>query len=156
MKIILASLFLISSSFAFDGSYPTAPDLRLTPGSLCQSGTITRYPERIKYCKRDVSQGDKRDVFDTYREALGYSLPGQRADYKIDHFIPLCAGGSNQKNNLWPQHRTVYEVTDPMEGLGCEKLSLGKISQKALIQKLKAAKYDHSLVQGTIQFLNAL
>ena len=91
-----------------------------------------------------------------YRDDLGYTLPGQRADYKIDHFIPLCAGGSNSKNNLWPQHHSVYEVTDPMEGLGCEKLSLGKISQKALIQKLKAAKYDHSLVPGTLQFLNAL
>lgn len=156
MKIILASLLLISSSFAFEASYPTAPDLRLTPGSLCQSGTVTRYPEGIKYCKRDVSQSDKREVFETYRRDLGYRLPGDRADYKIDHFIPLCAGGSNQKNNLWPQHRSVYEVTDPMEGLGCEKLALGKISQKALIKRLKAAKYDHSLVNETLQFLNAL
>ena len=52
---------------------------------------------------RDVSGWQKELVFISYRK-LGYSLSGERSEYKVDHFIPLCVGGSNEMSNLWPQY----------------------------------------------------
>jgi hypothetical protein len=140
MKIIILVALFTTSLFA-GGTYPQMPDYR--------------YAERIPYCRRDVSQGDKLDVFDVYR-ARGWSFPGPRSDYKIDHYIPLCAGGSNNKNNLWPQHKTVYELTDPLEQYGCDALKNGKIKQNALINLIIQGKQNHDQIPGILDQINHL
>jgi hypothetical protein len=156
MKIFLILILLCSSSlFAFGAEFPRTPDLRLTPGSLCDRPDSYRYKERIAYCERDsMDPSIKNDVFEEYRHK-GFRLnPADRYDYKIDHLIPLCAGGSNLENNLWPQHKTIYQETDPLEALGCEKLKIGKITQADLVKKILAAKRNLSLVPQTLQYLN--
>ncbi len=65
-----------------------------------------------------------------------------RADYKIDHYLPLCAGGSNNNENLWPQHVSIGVLTDDLEKLGCDKMALGKITQANFIILIKRAKND--------------
>ena len=73
---------------------------------------------------------------------MGYEItPADRLDFKIDHLIPLCMGGSNGTLNLWPQHKSVYEITDSLEFILCEKLRLAKITQKEAIEKILYAKH---------------
>jgi hypothetical protein len=132
------------------------PDGQLTPGSLCDNPSEYRYPEKIAYCERDVSPETKDYVFKEYQKVLGFALGDRHVNYKVDHFIPLCAGGSNHENNLWPQHVSVYTKTDPMEELACKKLSLGKIKQKDLIALLKSVKRNLSLLPQVMQKLNTL
>jgi hypothetical protein len=160
MKVFFLGLLLSSSIFAgieIKAEYPKGPESSLTPGSLCDRPDSYRYPERIAYCERDrLDPAVKEDVFQEYRNN-GYGLnPSNRSQYKIDHLVPLCAGGSNQENNLWPQHMTIYSVTDPMESLGCEKLKLGKIKQADLVRRIIAAKKNMTLVPSTLSFLRSL
>src|SRR5688572_28997380 len=108
--LICAVTFLMSEAFAGGPAYPKNPDPKLTPGSLCDVPSSYRYPEQIPYCERDVNSYFKEIIFSNYRRELGYRLNGERSTFKIDHFIPLCAGGSNREDNLWPQHVSVSKV----------------------------------------------
>lgn len=149
-------LFSVVAHAEFKAEYPRGPLGDLTPGSLCDRPDSYRYAERIPYCKRDVDRDLKDDVFKEYRHE-GFRLnPKNRSDYKIDHLIPLCAGGSNREDNLWPQHVTIYSQTDPLEHVGCEKLKAGKIKQARLVEMILAAKKNLSLVPQTLNFLENL
>lgn len=123
-------------------AYPLHPDPGLTPGSLCTEPDRYRHPEQIPYCERNVNSFLKESIFIAYKRDLGYRLTGDRTLYKIDHLIPLCAGGSNNRDNLWPQHVKLSTITDQIESVGCEKLSKEKITQKALIELVMRAKMD--------------
>lgn len=158
MRLLLLVLLCISTQvFAgYKAEYPKTPEISMTPGSLCTSPSSYRYQERIPYCNRDVDSQLKDEVFREYRNA-GYRLtPGTRSSYKIDHFIPLCAGGSNRENNLWPQHKSVYELTDPIEFVGCQKLKDGRIKQAELIDLIVTAKRDLSQAREVLDYLNHL
>lgn len=161
MKLWALSFLISFCSFAainenIKGEFPEGPSEELTPGSLCDRPDTYRYPERIAYCERNVDSSLKDEVFNEYRLA-GYRLnPKNRKNYKIDHLIPLCAGGSNHEDNLWPQHESIYNQTDPLELIGCEKLKFGKIKQAELIKLILSAKKDLTLVQKTLHYLTTL
>ena len=156
LSVICLLISLTANSQVSSKVYPLGPDARLTPGSLCDRPTERRYPERISYCEREVSSETKDYVFREYRTQLGYALGDRHVNFKVDHFIPLCAGGSNKEDNLWPQNVAIYTKTDPLEELACKKLSLGKIKQMDVINLIKAAKRNLSLVSPTMQKLNSL
>jgi len=152
MLLVLFSL----SAFAFQPQYPMGPDARLTPGALCTTPDTHRYPENIAYCKRAVESSRKKEIFEDYRQ-LGYELPAkERSSYKIDHYIPLCAGGANSNANLWPQHRTVYDITDPIEPLLCQKMSDGTLKQARAVELIKKVKNDLSKADEVMDELNRL
>jgi hypothetical protein len=126
-----------------NSNYPLKPDQKMTPGSVCESERTKRYPERISYCERDVASETKQAIFKAYDDHLNYNtrrLP--REDFKIDHLIPLCMGGSNQPSNLWPQYVHVYLHTDPLEPTLCSLMAEGKLAQARAIELIKAAKQD--------------
>ncbi|EQC46296.1 hypothetical protein M899_3302 [Bacteriovorax sp. BSW11_IV] len=153
MKKLLVSLLTLMSLATLASEYPVEPDAGLTPGELCKRPSAYRYPEKIAYCNRDVSKGTKDDIFRQYRK-LGYRLKiKNRADYKIDHYIPLCAGGSNSRKNLWPQHKSIFKYTDAVESVGCQRLKEGRISQKALIELIKYAKSDYQRANQVVDKL---
>jgi hypothetical protein len=160
MKKLLSVVCVLASFTSFAQvsrkTYPMGPDMRLTPGSLCDRPSERRYPEQIAYCEREVSSETKDYVFREYKRQLGYELGDRHVNFKVDHFIPLCAGGSNKEDNLWPQNVVIYTKTDPMEELACKKLSLGKIKQSEVVVLIKAAKRNLSLVPLTMQRLNSL
>lgn len=54
------------------------------------------------------------------------------------------------------QHVSIYTQTDPMEGIGCEKLKDGLIKQAELVNLILSAKKDLSLVPETLRKLNSL
>lgn len=154
MKFML--LCLAISFSAFGAEYPRAPDARLTLGALCTIPIQYRYPEQIPYCDRDVATEAKNEIFVAYRR-LGYTLPSQdRRDYKIDHYIPLCMGGSNQSQNLWPQHVTIYTQTDSLEQAICDKMSAGRMKQADAVKMIKAVKNNLSLLSAAFAQLARL
>ncbi len=143
LQVIFALVIGINAWGARMGDYPLNPDPRLTPGSYCEQANSRRYPQRIAYCERNVSKGIKWQVIHTYNRELNFRIErGERSQYKIDHLIPLCAGGSNRVDNLWPQHQSVYVVTDPLEGLACEKMAAGRLHQRRAVELLMRAKQN--------------
>lgn len=159
MKLLIIALITMTSlawGERYKAEFPTGPDLSITPGRLCERPDSYRYPEQIAYCNREVDYEAKEEIFRLYRDH-GYRLKiVDRGDYKIDHLIPLCAGGSNREENLWPQHKSLFQLTDPLESLGCDKLRQGKISQRDLVNVIIRAKADVSLVQEAILYLRKL
>lgn len=158
-QIFLLLLVLSQVAFASDvyiAEFPKGPIAELTPGELCNRASEYRYPERIAYCERDVSSQQKKEIFEIYRRE-GYRLdPKTRSSYKIDHYIPLCAGGSNNDENLWPQHKSVYEITDDIEQKGCEKMKLGVLKQARFVFLIKKVKNDLSQAKAVRQEISGL
>lgn len=158
--VLIAVLSFQISAQAFDFNqdrFPKHPNAEMTPGKLCANGSTRRYPEGIPYCERNVERDLKTEIFKAYDEELGFETRQMnRGDFKIDHYIPLCAGGSNSIENLWPQHRTVYEITDPMEPLVCEKMSEGRLKQTEAVELIKRGKNNLSEVPEIIEYLEAL
>lgn len=87
MKLFLAVLVFAIASTAH-GQDALLPNPKLTPGRIA---------------KRDKDRGGvtlkmEQKVFARYR------LPwSRRAEFKIDHLIPLELGGADTIDNLWPQ-----------------------------------------------------
>lgn len=147
LKSLMALVLIagVSSTVFAQGEFPTNPDRNLTPGSFCTHPDSYRYPEHIPYCERDVDTRLKREIFQDYNTKLGYHIDmSKRSDFKIDHLIPLCAGGSNQRDNLWPQHKSVYKYTDEMEMIACQKMADGRVTQRKAVDMLLEAKHDLS------------
>ncbi|RYZ67053.1 MAG: hypothetical protein EOP09_11690 [Proteobacteria bacterium] len=155
------SLFVFAfalNTFAYsqDGQFPQGPDAALTPGELCQRADSYRYPEKVAYCERDVSSDTKRGLFVKY-DQLGFrTREMNRGSFKIDHYIPLCMGGSNSEKNLWPQHVTIYNVTDPLEPLLCEKMAAGRLTQKKAVEYIMYGKAHLNEVSKIISEVNRL
>jgi hypothetical protein len=137
--------------------YPIGPNPGLTPGSLCERPTTKRYFEGIPYCARDVDSDVKREVMAAYDRELGFKvLKMDRGAFKIDHFIPLCMGGSNQPSNLWPQHESVYVITDLLEAVSCDKMAQGKLLQADAVAGIREAKLNLSKAQEILQRVRSL
>ncbi len=129
----------------------------MTPGSTCQHASRYRYPEKIAYCERNVDSSLKREVIRDYHQKLGYKIQTMdRQAFKIDHYIPLCMGGSNSRDNLWPQHRSVFEITDHLEQLLCEKMAEGVLRQAEAIDLIRKAKNNLDQVDDITEYASGL
>jgi hypothetical protein len=134
---------------------PLGPDSEMTPGSLCEKPTEYRYPEHLKYCERDVSTGMKNDIMRRYDTRRSFNtLNISRGQIKIDHFIPLCMGGSNEITNLWPQHKSVGEHTDPIEPRLCLLIVRGQMKQAEAVTLIQEAKTDLTRASEICESLN--
>ncbi len=159
---VFAGLFVVLSVVSAQArstaqGFPIKPDQQVTPGDLCQRPTARRYPEGINYCDRDVMSETKRAVIEVYQSKLGFNIMGNgRENFKIDHYIPLCMGGSNEPKNLWPQHKTIYTQTDPLEPLLCEKMASGSLLQKDAVALIIRAKNDLSQVTAVMKYASGL
>jgi hypothetical protein len=163
MKVMTVVLGLVLSlSATAYGNYgnepfPKNPHPSLTPGTLCTSASEIRYPERIRYCNRDVESETKDQVVRQYDTSFGFKIEKiGRRNFKIDHYIPLCMGGSNEETNLWPQHPSVYEITDPIEPLLCQRMAEGKLKQADAVKLIKQAKNDLSQARKILESIQAL
>ncbi len=154
--LVLSFNHVLAAETSHGLKFPDGPDQKITPGDICRSGT-KRYPEGISYCNRDVDSKLKNVIMDQYDHNLGFdTMEMPRGDFKIDHLIPLCAGGSNDQSNLWPQHKSVYAVTDPLEPLVCEKMAAGRLLQKDAIELIKKAKLDLNQAHNVLAYVKGL
>lgn len=141
----------------FSNQFPLGPDANITPGKLCDHPTTHRYPEGVAYCERDVDTTIKKEVIAIYDSSLGFSIQKMnRGDFKIDHYFPLCAGGSNDVENLWPQHKSVYAITDPLEPEICAKMAQGLLKQADAIKLVIEAKNHLEKAPQIIDYVRGL
>lgn len=169
MKGIFVLLFVVCSALGATAATPTAaaiptantiypigPAPELTAGSVCKRPNTYRYPEHVAYCVRNVGTGLKNRIIELYNSRLGYHIQNRKIDYKIDHFYPLCAGGSNEGDNLWPQHKSVFVLTDPLEQLVCEKMAAGRLKQADALELIRKAKLNLSEVARILSYTKGL
>lgn len=160
MKAIRSLFFvlvLVVSQLSLAEKFPTGPNPSMTPGSLCDHSDIRRYPEGIVYCERNVETNLKKEIIKKYDEELGFEIRQMnRGDFKIDHYIPLSIGGSNNPDNLWPQHKSVFTVTDPLEHELSAKISEAKITQAEAIRVIREAKNNLGRVPELLDYVRGL
>ena len=141
---------MTSPSFVPVVGVPTGPDLKMTPGKLCNEPNRRRYPENIAYCDRSVGGFEKDNIFTKYISAGKLNDRfDSREGFKVDHVIPLCAGGSNDEQNLWPQHESIGQFTDPVEPRLCALMAQGKIKQAEAVKIIQDMKKDYK-TSGTV------
>ncbi|HWU44096.1 MAG TPA: hypothetical protein VN132_11680 [Bdellovibrio sp.] len=158
MKLLLTTILvsLCTLNVYANDNFPQGPDANLTPGALCDHPDAHRYPEGIAYCNRNVDTDTKKSIFVEY-DQIGYNTRSMdRGQFKIDHLIPLCMGGGNDIKNLWPQHESVYAITDPLEPLLCEKMAEGKILQKDAVNIILQGKTHLDQIPAIIAKVQAL
>ena len=113
------------------------PDERMTPGKLCTADDPNfqeyRYAEQIPYCRRNVPQEEKRRIADAYGVAWE-----TRANYEFDHRIPLCMGGGDDDENIWPQPLDEAHVKDRLEDELCQQMRAGTLRQNEAVARMLA------------------
>lgn len=139
MRHQLLSVIAIMVMSVSAHSYPLVPNLTQTSGDLCTTANPDfkefRYQEQIPYCQRNVATGLKSRIYAEYGIAKRC-----RNRYTIDHFIPLSLGGSNQPNNLWPEHKMVKALRPDLEIDLYRQVRDGQLTQNQAIAIIVDAK----------------
>ncbi|MDD4976357.1 MAG: HNH endonuclease signature motif containing protein [Bacteriovorax sp.] len=112
------------------------PDVSLTPGLLCTPDDPDfgkyDYPEHIARCERNVGVSKKLKIAAAYGDIPRSEWP----NYEFDHLIPLCAGGSDDIENLWPQPIAEAHEKDVLENKVCQGMRAATVTQAEAIQKI--------------------
>jgi hypothetical protein len=156
-SFVLVLILITSGLVQASDKFPKGPNPNSTPGSICENSPVRRYPENIIYCERNVDTQLKNQIIKSYDEEFGYSIRSMnRGDFKIDHFIPLSIGGSNSRDNLWPQHKSIYTITDPLEHELSNKIVEGRILQAEAIRVIREAKLNLDRVPELLDYVHGL
>ena len=133
-----------------NANFPIGPNDQVTPGALCDKADAYRYAEHIKYCNRQVDGSLKQDIIHFYDVQFGFKIEQMdRKEFKIDHLIPLCMGGANVRENLWPQHQTIYVKTDLIEETLCKLMEAGKMKQNEAVSIILDVKHHLEKADST-------
>jgi hypothetical protein len=117
-------------------AFAVQPDSSKTPGKLCTTSDPDfmglYYKEGVPRCKRNVPTSEKQQIGASYSISES-SWP----NYEFDHLIPLCAGGADSPENVWPQPLNEAHVKDVLENQVCLELQAGTMTQNQAVQKIK-------------------
>ena len=120
IRLVAALLVIGAAVPAFAEDLPIRPHDRLTPGAVATTdqNDVCGVVNGLTYSKRHraTPQALKQQVYAEY----GVNRAGR--DFEIDHRVPLCIGGADVKENLWPQlgwqHPSYYDK-DRLEAEVC-------------------------------------
>ena len=132
LRLFWVFLFIFLSQQGLAADFPFVPRGIWTSGSLCTAKNPDfkkyAYKERIAKCHRSVSSAQKRRIYEKYK------VPSKcRRHYTIDHFIPLSMGGTNEPDNLWPEHKNIKATRQDLEFDVFLELRDGRITQETAI-----------------------
>ena len=117
-------------------SLVSQPNWNVTPGVLCSASDPNfsnyDYPEHIARCNRNVNTAEKDQIAGEYGNIPKADWP----QYEFDHLIPLCAGGSDDIGNLWPQPIDDAHKKDVLEDQICIAMKAGTMTQAEAVQKV--------------------
>lgn len=135
--IFLVFIMVLNTQSGY--SFPETP--LHSPGHLCSPKDKDfleyRYPERIHYCRRNVSTTTRKKVY------AMYGVPwNEREHFSVDHVIPLSVGGSNSLQNLWPEHLSIKCRRGNLEFKTYLQLRRGSITQMEAIEKILKSKFE--------------
>jgi hypothetical protein len=146
IKLLVGASFLLNFyAFAQDnpvtGKVPMKPNPELTNGDYCDKKDTDfeeiRYNEKVAICRRAVTWYAKDQI---YKE---YGIPDRcRQHYTVDHYIPLSMGGSNQMNNLWPEHKDIKATRQNLEQEMYIKLNRGEVGVEHAVHTIVHAKLN--------------
>jgi hypothetical protein len=130
-------VFLFMGIFTPMAVLAVAPNPAITPGVLCTPTDPNfkgyDYPSQVARCNRNIAQAEKLLVAGWYGNIPEASWP----NYEFDHLIPLCAGGSNDPKNLWPQPIAEAHDKDKVEVDVCLGLRAGTMTQAQAVQTIR-------------------
>jgi hypothetical protein len=129
IRSTLATLLIASCLTAnIRAEDPTLPDPKLTPGKLAQRGKD----------RNGVTEEMERRVFNRYH------IPWRRrAEFKIDHLIPIELGGADTIDNLWPQSLYTKPYNAQRKELLTQRLLMGiATGQMTLAQAQEEIRTD--------------
>jgi hypothetical protein len=106
VKFLVAAVLLAFHGCepAYPAAPPILPDPKLTPGDVLTNVTVEQICQRgyanvLGGGARNVPESEKRQVFIEYFGAM----PSNPGEFEIDHCDSIELGGSNRRENLWPQ-----------------------------------------------------
>ena len=101
------------------------PDPLCTPGAVETTDLAVICGQSTRE-RRHVTAVERREVFAEY----GIPFPSTE-EYEVDHLVPLCAGGSNDIGNLWPQAADPppgFHEKDRLEQQLCHQVCAGRMT----------------------------
>jgi hypothetical protein len=114
---LLAIGFTISATAQ---DFPLRPDDSLTPGVVASTDAddVCGIVDGLTYSKRHrhTSPELKREVY------AAYHVDHAGREFEMDHRVPLCLGGADVRENLWPQagwQHPSYHDKDVLEETVC-------------------------------------
>jgi uncharacterized protein YraI len=133
-----------------DRLYPTPSMTPGKPDTLILDDLTKTYTEHCPASKatctysqshRDVNTALHKQIYDEY------NVPQAGRNIKtgeVDHFYPLCAGGSNDKQNLWYQPAANdwngkdfgYHAKDKLETYICVQIKAGKLQPQEAYDRM--------------------
>lgn len=132
VAIFLNLFLLISFAEAFQ-----QPKATLTPGAACSEQDSDfkgyDYPSHVARCNRNITIQEKQRVAASY----GNIPESDWKNYEFDHLLPLCAGGSNSDQNLWPQPIDEAHLKDTLEVQICTAMKAGTMTQDEAFKKVR-------------------
>jgi hypothetical protein len=92
---------LIANGGALAQDLPIRPDDRLTPGVVASTDAndVCGIVDGLSYSRRNrhTSVELKHEIY------AEYGINPEGRSFEVDHRVPLCIGGADVRENLWPQ-----------------------------------------------------
>ena len=114
---------VLAGSLAFPALAQTMPDPSLTPGVVASTDTaeVCGYVDGLSYSRRH-----RATTLEMKREVRRrYGITGYWRG-EIDHRAPLCVGGADVVENLWPQ--ADFQAKDELEAQVCRAVCHGQMT----------------------------
>lgn len=98
---------------------PAIPDPHFTPGAIDATATT------LQICEPGYSRAHRMPrgsaEYDRWLAVMrAYRIPAaERHNYELDHLVPLCLGGADVTENLWPQKWSEAREKDDIERRAC-------------------------------------
>lgn len=101
VRVLIGLLAIGLAIPALAQDFPLHPDDTLTPGAVASTdgNDVCGIVDGLSYSRRHrhTSPELKREVYAAY-----YVDPAGR-EFEVDHRVPVCLGGADIRENLWPQ-----------------------------------------------------